>query len=262
MPGWEEPAIAAGTAVFNGIQGNSAAQAQKEALRRQGQIAKRQLQTYASAQNFYDPLLQQYAANAGLGGGLEQVGEGHFAMNPSRAGFGLGGQYGSYEDQLRLKQAQSDIAHHQMAGANQLRHQLGGMGIADASIGAALARNQQAGDQQFGQFRRGLAINAGQEQERRLALLQNALGLGFGQGGQASAGYGQQAAAYGNQANQAFNGVNQALQAYGYQRALGGQQQGGGGAGLGDLGLTDADLRRYQGYQGPFAPGYYGLGGG
>lgn len=225
MPGVDpwSTGIAAGSALLGGITGASAAKSQKELMRRQAQLINKQSQTYGQAQPFYAPLLQQYANQAGLGGDFQQVGEGHFAANPSRAGFGLGGRYGSYEDQLRLKGAQSDIAHHTMAGANQLRHQLGGMGIADASIGAALARNQQAGDQQFGQFRRGLAINAQAEQERRLGVLQNALQLGFGQGGQASAGYGQQAGVYGQQANQAFNGVNQALQSYGYQRALGGQ---------------------------------------
>lgn len=241
------------------IEGQSANKASKEMMRRQAQLIQKQGQTYGQAQQYYQPLLQQYANQAGLGGDLQQVGEGHFASNPSRAGFGLGGHYGSYEDQLRLKGAQSDIAHHTMAGANQLRHQLGGMGIADASIGAALARNQQAGDQQFGQFRRGLAINAQAEQERRLQVLQNALQLGFGQGGQASAGYGQQAGVYGNQANQAYAGVGNALQNYGYMRGLGGYGQQGGYGSEGDTPVTYGVSPGYgpNTIQGPGLPGGY-----
>lgn len=217
-----DDAIAGAGVVGNFVTGRSAANAQKEAMRRQAQLIQRQTQTYAQAQPAYNQLLQQYMANAGLGpsAGVTQQAPGQFGLQNRSQQFGLGGGFGSYEDQLRLQGAQEDIARHQMQGANQLRFQLGQRGLADASIGAALGRNAALGQQQYGQFRRQLAIQAPQEQERRMAALQGLIGMGFGQGGAASAGYGQQAGVYGNQANQAYNAIGGIAQNWQQQNAL------------------------------------------
>jgi hypothetical protein len=107
-----------------------------------------------------------------------------------------------------------------MLNANRLRFQLGRAGIAEGSQASALARNAQQGQQEFGQFRRGLAINAGQEQERRMQALQQLIAQGFGQGSQAVAGYGQQAGMYGQQAQSAFGGLGNIIQQMEYMKML------------------------------------------
>lgn len=53
-----------------------------------------------------------------------------------------------------------------------------------------------------------------------MAALQGLIGMGFGQGGAASAGYGQQAGVYGNQANQAYNAIGGIAQNWQQQNAL------------------------------------------
>lgn len=206
--------------VGNYFAGASAANAQKEAMRRQAQLVARQGQLFSQAQPLYQPLLQKYAEAAGLN--QQTTGQ-------LRPGFGVGGAYGSLQDQERLRAAEEQIGQHQQQQANQLRFQLGNRGIADASIGAALARNAQQGQGEYNQFRRGLALAAPQEQYQRLGTLQNALGLGFGQGGQAAQGYGQQAGQYGQQAAQNFGNIGNILQQYQYMKALKnyGQQPGG-----------------------------------
>jgi hypothetical protein len=227
--------LGAGLAAAGGLGslfgGLSQQKASKELLRRQGQFANQQLQTYGQVNPLYLQAIQQYAGQLGIGGspGVSQVGANHFQLGPSqdRGQFGLGGGYGSYQDQLRLRAAEEDINRNTMQNANQLRHTLGQRGIAPEIAGAALARNQAAGDQQFGQFRRGLALNAGQERERRLQQLMSMLAPGLGAGGQGAGILGQQGQMAGQQAAQSFAGLGNILGNYAYQQ----QVPGGGGYG-------------------------------
>jgi hypothetical protein len=106
------------------------------------------------------------------------------------------------------------------AQKEQSRRQAQLLDMHEGAMGANLARLAGQGQQEYGQFRRGLAINAGQEQERRLAALQNLISQGFGQGSQAAAGYGQQAGMYGQQANQNYSDLGSLFQNYQYKNQL------------------------------------------
>lgn len=203
------------------LGGRSASNASKEQSRRQAQLLEMQGQNFRAAQPYYQQALQQASQYAGLGLGAPDA--------QGRQHFGLGGNWGNQEDQLRLQQAEEDINRRQQMQSNQLRFQAGRSGLNEGALGANLARNAAQGQQQYGQFRRGLAINAGQEQERRLQALQQLIGQGFGQGSQAAAGYGQQAGMYGQQAQQSFGDLGNILQQFQYQRNLG-QQPGFGGS--------------------------------
>lgn len=213
-------AIAGVGAVANFFAGRSAAKSQKEYNRRLAQGADLQNQVFRQSIPVYQQLIQQYAQRA-----LPQSVGGQFGAERG---------YGSPEDQLRLRAAEEDVNRYYQQQANQLRNQLGGT-ASRSTLDAALARlgTQQA--QQLSGFRRGLAIQSGQEQERRLGELARLLGIGFGQGGQAAQAYGQLGAQYGQQANQAFGGLGDILQQFQYSRALQGlgQQQPLGGLGSG-----------------------------
>jgi hypothetical protein len=261
MPGPDpySTGLAAAGALGNFFAGRSAAKASKEQMRRQNQILQRQGQLFASSQQYYPGLLQAGAQYAGLGG---MPG----APNSQQQTNAYGKEWGDNSDQLRLRAAEEDIRKRQMLQAQQLRHQLGGAGVADASIGAALGRNQQQGQQQYGEFRRGLAINAGAEMDRRRQGFLGQLGTGFGMGGQAAAGFGQQGAQYGQQADQAYGGLGNILSQYMYQRTLGQQPGLGGTADTYDgpatsptLGTPDYYKRRQNWWENP--GGTYGLGG-
>ncbi len=206
------------------IGGMSANKSSKELQRRQRDIANEQLGLFRTAKPYYGDILSRYAGFAGLGGspGLQQVGEGHYRM---------GDNYGTPEDQLRLQQGEEDINRFARQNANRLRFQLGQRGIASGTQAAALAANQRAAAQDYGNFRRQLAIQAQGEQERRLANLTGLLGLGFGQGGVAQSVLGQQAGQYGQQAAGQFGNLGNILQQYMYQRQLGQLGQAGAGGG-------------------------------
>jgi hypothetical protein len=200
-------------AVGSLLGGLAANKASKEMSRRQAQGIQMQNQNARLTQPYFQQALQQAAnyANLGNADGVSQTGDSRFR---------LGGNWGNEQDQLRLQQAEEDIARRQMLNANRLRFQLGRAGIAEGSQASALARNAQQGQQEFGQFRRGLAINAGQEQERRMQALQQLIAQGFGQGSQAVAGYGQQAGMYGQQAQSAFGGLGNIIQQMEYMKML------------------------------------------
>jgi hypothetical protein len=243
--------IAAGGAFANLLSGRSAANAQKEQMRRQAQTIGMQNQNFRAAQPYWEPLLQQYAARAGLqtSPGVTQTGANQFSLSPTgtnnRAQFGMGGQFGSYEDQLRLREEEEGINRWLREQGSRLAHQAGLQGMGEGTRAAMLRGIQSDAGQQYGQFRRGLAINAGQDQERRMAQLQQLLGMGFGQGSQAAAGYGQQAGVYGGQAAAANQGLGNIVSNWQYMNALQqGQQPIGGG------GIDQAELLRLLAQQG------------
>lgn len=217
---WDAIIGGAGAAA-NYFTGKSANKASKEMMRAQKGILKQQAQTYKAAQPTYMAALQQYAQAAGLD-------PNHHTMQPmpGQAGYQMGNQWGQPEDQMRFAAAQDQINHMAQQRQNQLQHTLAARGVASSSVGAALAHNQRAALQDLAGFRRQLAIDAPHEAERRRAALLGALGPAFGQGAQASAGYGQQGAQYGAQAQNAYANIGGILQNYQYGRALGqyGQQ--------------------------------------
>jgi len=209
-------AIAGGGALLNYFAGQSAQNAQKEQLRRQTQLLKKQSKLFDTAQGYYGPALAQLAGRANLqvAPGVVQTGVGQYRDAS------LGGNIGDNTDQLRLRQGEEEIEKYFRQLQNQARFRQGTPGMYASGTQARLLSDQ---GQQFGQFRRGLALQAGQEQERRLGLLQNALGAGFGMGGQAAQGFGQQGAMYGQQAQQAFGDIGNIIAQYQYMQAL--QQQ-------------------------------------
>ncbi len=234
--------IAAAGAIGNFFTGRSAAKAQKEMMRRQGQMIGMQNQNFRAAQPYWEPMLQEAARRAGLqtSPGVTQTGANQFSLSPTgtnnRAQFGSGGQWGSYEDQLRLRQEEEGINRWLREQGSRLANQAGMQGLGEGTRAAMLRGMQSDAGQQYGQFRRGLAINAGQEQERRMETLRQMLGMGFGQGSQASSGYGQQAGVYGQQAAQANAGLGNIAQQYMYGQALQNRPLFGGGGGA-DPGL-------------------------
>lgn len=237
---WVDPALAGVGALGSFFTGRSAAKASKEALRRQAQLIGKQSNLFGQTAPYYQALLGAAAQNIGLGAGPQGQGVNEYgnAYSPYQPGNltgvrseGYGGQqpvlqgqqnYGGLtpEDNLRLKAAEEDINRQAQHNANQLRFNANLSGLNTGAVGAGLARNEQEALRNYAQFRRGLAIQAPEMQQQRLANFANLLSPGFGLGSAASAGYGQQGALYGNQANQAFAGVGQALQNYQYQRNL------------------------------------------
>jgi hypothetical protein len=98
-------------------------------------------------------------------------------------------------DVFRMQQAEEDINRLANQRGQMLQYRLGQQGIGNsATAGAALGRNEQDALTQLANFRRGLAMNAGTEQERRVQQLLAAMGIGQSAGGQASSIFGQNAA--------------------------------------------------------------------
>ena len=102
----------------------------------------------------------------------------------------LGGQalgvYGQNPaDVYRLQQAEEDINRQANQRARLLQYRLGQQGIGGSGVAAdALRMNEMDALRGLSDFRRQLAIGSGQEQERRLSLLMQLLGLGTAQGAQ------------------------------------------------------------------------------
>jgi hypothetical protein len=223
-----------GAAGANAVTGHSANKASKEMMRRQAQTIQLQNQNFLAAQPYFKQALERAAMYAGLGDGVSQGANGNFQLGAQPGqNFGMGGNWGNREDQLRLQAAEEDINRQAKMRGDQMRFQFGRAGLNQGALGANLARNQAGALQQYGQFRRGLAIDAGQEQERRMQALQNLIAQGFGQGSQAAAGFGQQAGQYGQQAAGAFQGIGNILQQQQYMQALRGMPQPGATASAG-----------------------------
>jgi hypothetical protein len=102
------------------------------------------------------------------------------------------GVFGQGADALRFQQAEEDINDAARQRANLLRFRLGQQGIGGGGIAAAAqVQNERGAMDSLADFRRNLAINAGGEQERRMQLLAQLLGLGQGIGSQGQAVSGQ-----------------------------------------------------------------------
>jgi hypothetical protein len=102
------------------------------------------------------------------------------------------GVFGQGADALRFQQAEEDISDAARQRANLLRFRLGQQGIGGGGIAAAAqVQNERGAMDSLADFRRNLAINAGGEQERRMQLLAQLLGLGQGIGSQGQAVSGQ-----------------------------------------------------------------------
>lgn len=216
-------------AVLGGVGSLIGANSANKAANAQKNFAKKQLALYDQTSPYYTQTLQALAGNAGLG--QHQVpGQPNIYGNVSNDQLGV---YNNPADRLRLLGAEEDINKGLLSRQNQLSAGLGRRGLTGSNYDVAgrAALLSQA-NQQRGQFGRNLAINAGQEQERRLQLLLNALNPGLGAGPAASNTYGQLGA---NAANTAA-GINQGLGGAAQQYALlQGLQNQGGGTGLNNL---------------------------
>jgi hypothetical protein len=197
--------VAGGISSFLG--GRSASKAQKEQSRRQSQLLDLQNQNFRNAQQYFQPALQQAAIDAGVYGQDLRGGNGHFGV----------GNWGNQQDQMRLQQAEEDIARRQKIANNQFRFNANRQGLTEGAQGANLARLAGQGQQQYSQFARQLAIDAPRERERKMQQLLALMGQGFGQGSQAAAGYGQQAGMYGQQASQSYGDLGNIIQQHQYQ---------------------------------------------
>ena len=214
-------AVSALGSLYSGITGAGAA---KKAANAQQSIASQQLRMYHDVQPYYQTILQQMAERAGIQlptGAVGPIGETpaqrkqRFAMlgkslAPTAATSPLQGgpaaQTGPYpgiygqstEDRLRLQQAQEDIDKQLARQQSVLGQRLGRQGIGGSTLAAAQTQTAQNAMDQFANFRRQLAIQAGMEQERRRQELLGAIGPGFGGAGTSASIYGQ----LGNQAQQ------------------------------------------------------------
>lgn len=202
-------------AVGNYFTGRSAMKASKEQMRRQGQYQQMANRTYAQAQPYYQAALQQYANMAGVQPG--QAGTQGIAQERE---FGLGGGFGDRSQQLAFRAAEEDMDRLARQRGGALQGQMARRGIASGTQAAAMGQNERFAMQDLARFRRGLAMQQGQEQERRLGLLMNAMQPAFGQGAQAANIAGQQGQYYGQQANQAFGAIGQGVSDWQQRRAL------------------------------------------
>lgn len=114
------------------------------------------------------------------------------------------GVYGSNPaDVFRMQQAEEDIDRLARQRAQQLQYRLGQQGIGGSgTMAAALARNESDALSQLANFRRQLAIGAGQEQERRMSALMQFLNPALGAGPALAQQYGQMAGQFGQQGAQ------------------------------------------------------------
>lgn len=205
---------------FGLLGANSAARNQRRATGAQRNIAQQQAGLFRQASPYYQPILEYLAGNAGL---TPLTAPGRSPAATGTAGQPLPGGEGSLQpgalgifqsnpaDALRFRQAEEDLARSRIAREQQLRFRLGRQGAGEATTAAAIARNEQDYQTGLGQFRRAQAIQAGSEQERRIGALLAALGIGFGQGGNAAAIFGNQANLAGNQLGQSGGMLSQAL---------------------------------------------------
>lgn len=231
---------------------NAAADRQKEASKYQNKISREQLELFRQAAAQYPNVLAWLAQNAGLPfQPWQQVGAapgssagrpgfasaapvsrqangGGAAAPPSGLPQGLGGVpdqalgiYGQNPaDLFRLRQAEDDIEQQNQGLQQRLGFLLGRQGAGAATTGAALAGAEQERMNRIEQFRRALAINAGQEQQQRVGALLSALGAGMGQGVPAANSFGNQAALAAGQGQAANSALGSALNAYLVTQAL------------------------------------------
>ncbi len=118
-----------------------------------------------------------------IGGGMPPA-PSPLAQGPGVPNSALG-VFGQGADALRFQQAEEDINDASRQRANLLRYRLGQQGIGNSgTMASALAQNERGAMDSLSDFRRNLAINAGGEQERRMQMIAQLLGLGQGIGTQ------------------------------------------------------------------------------
>ncbi len=220
------------------VSGSGAATKQKQILGYQRQIAEQQrnLMNYAVPQE--KSALDQYASMIGMPGSQSLTGYGNASSIVGQGDTGYGhasgvapggtatyqnqftpgpqngylmGPYAQQAYRLRSAAAEQNLQHQTQNQDQNLEFQARQMGLSTGSTAAALAREHQQNLQQYGDFQRNLAINAGQQEQQNLQNYMAMLNPGMGMGGQAANIYGQQAATYGNQAQQGFGAAGQAL---------------------------------------------------
>jgi hypothetical protein len=173
-----------------------------------------------------------YLGGPPMAGGVTNQQLGIYNMNASRINFSNAA-------------AQDDINRMQQQQQSQLLHAMGQRGMANSSIyGGSLAQLGENAMQQYSDYRRKLAMGAGQEQDQRVQNLMNALNPSLGFGQQAMGGLNQM---YGNaqglsqQSAQALQGP---LQLRRQHRSSRNEPKGGGGGGGGGGISPEANLAR------------------
>jgi hypothetical protein len=240
---------------------HKAAKAQREAAQPAKNLAGMQKQLFGQAQPYYSPILAWMMQHAGIPGGpaANVSGGPNNALaqtQPIRAGqtpFGAGsggpitpagtspqtplpmgstampesqlGVYGQGEDRLRFAAAEEELDRIRKQRAAELLLGLQRQGAGAATTSAALARNEGDYMQNLAGFRRNLAINAGDEQEQRVAALLGALSPGFGLGQSAAGTYGNLSGIAAGQANASGAAMGDALSNYLLYQAMRRQQQ-------------------------------------
>lgn len=223
---------------------NQAAKAQKDAARPAKTIAGMQKNLFAQTQPYYAPILQLLAQRAGVqmpGGGLPPLAKGGTGTTPGGPGpagsltphLPMGttampenqlGIFGQGEDRLRFAQAEEELERIRRQRNAELLLGLTRQGAGAATTSAALARNEGQYQEGLADFRRNLAINAGDEQARRAQALLSALSPGFGLGQSAAGILGDQAGLAANRANAMGQATGDALSNYLLYQAMRRQQ--------------------------------------
>jgi len=238
--------IPAALSAFAALKGSSAA---KKSANAQKSIADKQAALYNQALPSYQDTINALRQNAGfapldynatqtsqqpVGGLLGRAGVTHTVTtnNPQPLYNNVTdnqlGPYNNPADRLRLLGAEENINRGLTGRQNQLSFSLGRRGLTGSNYDVAgRAALMSQAEQQRGAFARNLAINAGQEQERRLQLLLNALNPGLGSGPAASNAYGQIGEANAAGAANISQNLGGAAQQYALLQGL--QNNGGGG---------------------------------
>lgn len=159
--------------------GISASKEQRNASRAAGAISKQQAALFKQAAPLYMPTVQELYNRTGIGGG---------------------GVFNAPQTRLQLQAGEEDINEARGRSTDTLLADLQRRGIRGPAAAAALSRVAGDADTELARFRRQLALQADQEQERRLMQLLNSLGVGFGQGLNAQQAYTGLANSYGQQA--------------------------------------------------------------
>lgn len=256
------PLLGAAGMIGSALSGFGASKAAKKAAGEQAAVGKRMRRTYDKVNPLYLQTLDWYARRAGLpgidtGGAPTNAVSGQGGISPATAArMGLTQQqpgmrgrdaysqrgvlpnsalgiWGSNpEDVMRMNQAQEGVDLMAQQRQQMLMNRLGRQGIGGSTMASAVGNIDQDAFRQLADFRRNLALSAGQEEERRMANVMGGLGPGISMGEQGANMSGQQANMYGQQAQGAMDNIGQLMQLYAQRDAMrrgGGDYYGGGG---------------------------------
>jgi hypothetical protein len=184
-----------------------------------GNIAQGQQGLFNTAVPAQQDLLNFYR-NYATGGGLyhNPTANGQQQLGASNSQLGI---FNDPADALRLSQANEDINRFAKGNARNLQSDLGMRGVASATRDAVLGQNRLSALQDYGNFRRQLAINAPHEQAARMGqLAQYGIQPGLGAGQEAAGLYSSLGGSYLGQGQSYNQGIGQTIGNLGYLDAL------------------------------------------